>query len=466
MYRSLASLLIAATFIISGCSQENVLNISNEIKPIAKISITDSESYAGKFDIIQGPADTVNAAASKQNTPLVEAQLYEPLKSAGTIAMWFKTDQLFRSTFEPGSFDQEFMTIKGLVKLGFHSKQDDNNCPAIYMNWDKSIKEAANIVALLPEIPAESWIHIAFTWDSKKGLSNAYLNGTPIKTISDVSTWKIKGSFDDLLIMAGRMPIAEINIYNRYLTAEQIAPLVYPKHKAIMDKYLGAVSLGNITEEYIDSLKGELVYENPLDNEADISDWKLEGPIDIEFKDGWMIMASEMADKGSPIDGHIVNWCDKDMPANFVAEWDFQMRNESGLCISFFCAKGVDGSDIFSPALKKRDGHFIDYIKGDINNYHISYQAEGRPTSHIRKNSGFALASNGPIGVPAGSKDIHKITLIKNGPHIQMAVDGRLIIDFLEDGSLGDVHGSGKIGFRQMKWTKAAYRNFKVYQID
>jgi hypothetical protein len=47
-----------------------------------------------------------------------------------------------------------------------------------------------------------------------------------------------------------------------------------------------------------------------------------------------------------------------------------------------------------------------------------------------------------------------------------MFVDGRKIIDWLDDGkTYGEVLGSGKMGFRQMQWTHFRYRNFKVWNL-
>jgi hypothetical protein len=57
--------------------------------------------------------------------------------------------------------------------------------------------------------------------------------------------------------------------------------------------------------------------------------------------------------------------------------------------------------------------------------------------------------------------------LVKKDNQISMTVDGREIINWLDDGQeYGPVLGAGKIGFRQMKWTHFRYRNFKVFAID
>ncbi len=466
-------LLFAAVFfggcVLSGDQCRSYYSPTAQVKACnAAITATGiSGSLDENIQFTDGPSPKMNAFNSTANKAILTGSLSQPLTSSGSVALWFKTTKPFRSTFQSGSLDQRFITIGDLAAIGFHGKDGGDNCPSIYFNWNKSITGAGNIVFLLPEIPSGSWLHIVYSWDSENGLANAYINGTPLRPIDTVPPWQLT-SYEKISISAGELPVADVRIYDRFLSSKDVRSIMDGNHIGVMDRYLGLTELGILDEKTIDSLKGDLFYSNPLANPTDITGWKMEGPGKVEFKDGWMIMESLMAEEGTPVQGHIVNWCDTDMPENFVATWDFQMHSDYGLAIMFFCAKGVNGEDIFSPQLAPRDGTFSAYIKGDINNYHISYQANGpgggtRRTSHLRKNSGFALAANGPVGVEAFSKKLHKIVLIKNGNHIQMAVEGRLIIDFTDDGSLGQTWADGKMGFRQMKWTKAAYRNFKVY---
>jgi hypothetical protein len=55
------------------------------------------------------------------------------------------------------------------------------------------------------------------------------------------------------------------------------------------------------------------------------------------------------------------------------------------------------------------------------------------------------------------------VRLIKDGGHVQLLVDGRVVIDFKDDGrQYGPVLGGGRIGFRQMQWTTAGYRGLRI----
>jgi hypothetical protein len=211
--------------------------------------------------------------------------------------------------------------------------------------------------------------------------------------------------------------------------------------------------------------KGELLYSNPLLHKIDTLGWRMEGLGEVEFINGWMKMFSTKEK------GHHVFWCPQEFPANFIAEWEVQnLHPEVGLCIVFFSAKGLNGDDIFNITLPKRNGTFNKYTKGAINNYHISYYANskghpGRETAHLRKNKGFHKVQEDSMGIPLRSQAIHKIQLVKFDGLIQLLIDGRKAIDWVDHGQkLGKILQGGKIGFRQMKWTQFNYRNFNVWE--
>ena len=207
--------------------------------------------------------------------------------------------------------------------------------------------------------------------------------------------------------------------------------------------------------------KENLIYENAFSEKSAMEGWLIEGEALIQHKDGWMHMQSPAQES------HHVYWCTETFPANFIAEWEVQNQNpEAGLCIIFFAAAGQGGQDLFDTNLNPRTGIFRQYTKSDINNYHISYYAnsptqKNRPFSHLRKNKGFKKVQVGGPGIAASSTGVHKLKLIKRNGHIQLFLDDKSIIDWTDNSPLKE----GKIGFRQMKWTQFAYRNFKVWSV-
>lgn len=224
----------------------------------------------------------------------------------------------------------------------------------------------------------------------------------------------------------------------------------------------------NSKAQNTDFRKGRMIYETKMGREQDVSDWTMEGPGSLAFCEEWM----EMFSPGEKF--HHVFWCPKDFPASFVAEWEAQdLEPDAGLCIIFFAAKGKNGEDIFHPSFPKRDGTFDQYTKSKyFNCYHISYYANGkdepgREISHLRKNSGFHMVQEKEPGIPVKSTAVHHLRLVKEDARIVMFVDNRKIIDWTDDGKkYGPVLQGGKMGFRQMKWTRFRYRNFKVWELN
>ena len=214
-----------------------------------------------------------------------------------------------------------------------------------------------------------------------------------------------------------------------------------------------------------DFKKGAVLYHNDLICDADVAGWVMEGPGKVSFSQNALLMESPKEEF------HHVFWCPEDFPGSFIAEWSVQNLNPAaGLLIVFFAAQGLKGEDLFDPALKPRGGAFPDLTRGDIKNYHISYYANGRNepgrlNANLRKNKGFNFVQQGRAGIPLDSTAVHQMTLIKSDNQIVLFIDGREAINWLDTGKTGGKpHGAGKIGFRQMKWSRFLYSNFTVYE--
>lgn len=393
----------------------------------------------------------------------LEFRLDAPLEDRGTVAFWFRTDRPQSTGIGAQRASVPLVSVKGLVDISFHNSGNEISIEA---RWNNAMKGAAqrNVQVLMPQFPGPEWHHFALVWDASKGILNAYVDGSPFYWASErIPAWKSAFS-DRVTLHPGVFALADIRVDAECLDGDTIQKWVGPERAGALDKWLGAAPLGPLD---VSARKGKLLYGNSLSRAADVSGWKMEGPGILEFDEGWMTMRSERPD--GP-EGHTVFWCPVDFPESFVAEWEFERLGADGLCIVFFAAKGQGGRDLFDPSLRARDGRFGQYVKGDIDCYHISYYADTpltpRRTTNLRKNSGFYLVASGPSGVRPGATGVHRITLLKEKGLIQLAVDGVRIIDFADDDkTYGLILGSGKIGFRQMQWTQARYRNFEVYQL-
>ncbi|WP_185236484.1 DUF1961 family protein [Teredinibacter franksiae] len=212
-----------------------------------------------------------------------------------------------------------------------------------------------------------------------------------------------------------------------------------------------------------DADKGELLYSNSFGNPENVRNWTMEGPGKLTFENGWMTLYSPNETM------HHVFWCPQEFPNSFIAEWDAQnLNSEAGLAIVFFAAKGMNGEDIFDSALNRRNGTFKQYVQGDIRSYHISYYAnaahnKNRGHANLRKNNTFTLLQKGAEGIPTESMAIHKIRLEKHQRQITLWVDSKKVIHYVDKDD--NYWKTGKIGFRQMQWSRFRYRDFKIWAL-
>ncbi len=225
-----------------------------------------------------------------------------------------------------------------------------------------------------------------------------------------------------------------------------------------------------IAQDKCEFVIGEKIYENPLSSEKDIEDVVIEsskaGQPEITFEGGRMRIKSNV---------HFLLWFPFDLPGDFAVSWDFMPKNDDGLAMFWFCAKGRKGEDLFDESLAKRAGQYPQYHSGDINAYHLSYFRRNEwddssiNTVHLRKSYGKKLVALGPNPIPnvevekvaKDLKDPYRVELIKYGRHIRVKINDMVILDWEDDSPYQD----GKIGFRQMANLVAEYSNLKINKV-
>jgi hypothetical protein len=215
----------------------------------------------------------------------------------------------------------------------------------------------------------------------------------------------------------------------------------------------------------VESIKGAQLYENTYGSQASLDEFVGEGPMIAEIRSGKLYMAS----RDSNGSGHFTTWYTTvDHPESFIIEFEFTPLKAKGLAILFTCAKGQNGEDIFDPSLATRNGQYNYYIRGDINNYGISYyrnNANQSDSVNLRKNAGFVMVKSvtpNPIPLPpACINNTYHCVWVKNGPLIRWYVDGARTLEWMDTSP----YGSGKFGLRQMAATKAEYDNLRLYSV-
>jgi len=207
------------------------------------------------------------------------------------------------------------------------------------------------------------------------------------------------------------------------------------------------------------------IYESSFDNQAALSDWRLEGGKRMSIAGGNLLLESQPTPKDR---NHLVCWLAKEIPSDFLLEFTVRPQDrKKGLNIVFFNARGVNGKSIFDPTLQERNGVFKQYHSGDLNNYHVSYWAGDRGFSNLRKSHGFHLVSSGKDYIITGEPNAFQtVQIYKRAEKIRVTVDDLVAVAYDDDGkTFGPVHKhSGWIGLRQMGHTlRCEYGYVKIY---
>ena len=234
----------------------------------------------------------------------------------------------------------------------------------------------------------------------------------------------------------------------------------------------GGCSTGSTPVRATEPEEGRLVFREPFD--ADLSNWKSEGPYLAEVKDGRLHLKTTWGERKV---GQYV-WCRRELPADFRMEYDFTPVSDGGFFLIFFCVQGVGGEDILGPELFDRYMNFTtweDYQDFDkytsppnrrhesrIRCYHTSYRRGTRANCNLRKNPGLNLVKSSDIDqLLPKDKTVH-VVLVKKGGRIVLTVDDRTFMDYTDEVGFYD---GGRLGFRQVYDSEGVYDNVAVYDL-
>lgn len=408
------------------------------------------------------------ALAAAPPARAADIALPQPVSQTGTVTFQLSTDKTYRNGKGQENYSQQIVELPGIMQIEFRRRD-----PVVNIVWtwtrksDEGMTKFHDILVDLADLPGPETYFLQFTWDSARGLSEAYFNGRPLRVPgARFSPWWVHTQATKLVTGEGALKIEQVEVKADY-TPPQLAMAAVP------DRFFGRHNhLIGFTrapgEIDVTRRRGKLLYQSLMDSPESLEGWVAEGPMHRRYRDGSVLL------RAADFANHFVFWCPQDFPERFVAEWDFEPLSHYGLAIVFFAARGQNGEDIFDPALPKRDGNFRHYIRGAITSYHISYFANienfqmGRVDSNMRKNNQFYRVGGGPIAIPPGASGWHHMRLVKDGNHIQLSADGQVSVDWTDDNAerYGPPHGGGKIGLRQMSPTVGAYRNFRVWALE
>ena len=196
--------------------------------------------------------------------------------------------------------------------------------------------------------------------------------------------------------------------------------------------------------------KGDVLFEDLF--RGDLSNWHHEGVGKIEIvRPGTMRLDCTGSRQGRE---GCHAFCRRDFSDQICVQYMLKVAQSNGLVITFVAMQGLNGEDMIAD-LPARRGVFADYVGGDalIRSYHVSvsrYDDTGTHTgvSNWRRNPGLNLVGQGPdLCKEVG--EAYEISIVKDGPHCQLGVNGKLAHEFTDSGEIDDeIPSGGKVGFR------------------
>jgi hypothetical protein len=393
-----------------------------------------------------------------------------PIQQKGTICFELETDR----TYNNGSYSKDFsQTLINLPGLGKCILEENHFSVTVSLQWENQETHTGFLINLT-NLPGPKNYSIIFTWNADKGLADGYFNGVSFRMEKKrfYKPWRMNGSAKSFEVPDGVNELKNVNILARYISKNEVSKFVPKELYGKMSHIITKKDFPDVINA--NKRKGNLIYTNSLDTEENLKNWVLEGPGTISFEENSMILHSQIPNPPDMSTGHFNYWCPIDFPDNIIIEWEMKPLTELGVCHLFFAAKGQNGEDIFDSSLSERNGHYVQYHSGELNNYFVIYysnleqmRTSNMATTSILKSNNPALLSLGQIGIKPGYKKFYKIRLIKESGHIQLQVNNKVCNDFTDTGNdrWGPVYVGGKIGFRQMAVFAAAYKNLKVWQL-
>jgi hypothetical protein len=341
------------------------------------------------------------------------------------------------------------------------------------------------------------WYHLALSWKST-GESTLYINGWAQQRIQ-LKPWKPEKSEVQLRLggtlgkgeHAARLDVKKPEIYARSMSETQVRRTLVVNElcevaSGVRQSYERPIDLSGyklkeiFSPDFHKSLsfvaEDDLFEGDKRVRQPAAGQWVLEGKARV-VTDRGKLTIDNLESGGN----HVVLWAPRVFPENFLLEFDITIEKEDeGLAIVFFAGRPRDDpkGSIFQPGLARRMGTFKNYIRGDINSYHVSYLAASggagmggpRRTANVRKNSGFWMVACGEDQIQGKGlgRGPHKVKFLKVGNKIRVEANGRLSVSFDDDGkTYGPVLTDGYIGLRQMNHLlSAGYSNLKVYSVE
>jgi len=161
-------------------------------------------------------------AAEKLKTMTVDS-----FGESGTIAFKLQVDQNYRNGRGQENYRQSLIRLPGIFDISFSRTDPSVNVAWIWDGRKCFEGKFHDIIVDMTDLPGPEIYFLQYTWDSGRGISEAYLNGTALRVPgATFSPWWIGKEVASIEIGDGRLKVSDVTADSRYTPPEKMKAAV------------------------------------------------------------------------------------------------------------------------------------------------------------------------------------------------------------------------------------------------
>ena len=232
---------------------------------------------------------SIAAVAAEETGAL---KLEAPVSQSGTISFLLQTDKAYGNGQGQEGYSQQLVELPGISEVLF--KRTDSVVNMCWIWEDRAgYPKFYDTVVDFYDLPGPENYFLLFTWDSARGISEAYINGIPLRIEGErFAPWWVKVSADCIKTGSGHLNVVDLKVRDTYTKPEAAAAAVpaglHGKHKDLIGNPMPPQPVVDMAQR-----RGELLYASSMADAESVKDWKAEGPLQLRFEDGAMLVRSK-----------------------------------------------------------------------------------------------------------------------------------------------------------------------------
>jgi hypothetical protein len=333
--------------------------------------------------------------------------------------------------------------------------------------------------AFVEHLPLEekNWYQLVLTWNKQEHRIRMFVNG--LLAGSNYQPFEMERPRPELFLGNTAMTFSGLELYSGELTPDEVSR----KYRAAarpanpeVQRHLEALFTPVPKPAYAWKPDGDwkLGYSASFTKPDDLQGWIQQGCLQDPFKMRELRTTADglLLDTPAQIENEtrVYLWSPRNFEGDVAVEFEFRPERDSGLALLVVQASGMQREDMIADQPKRTTGSMKTIIADRVRNYHWEFFRSY--DFNLRHVSTQVMAKNPwerPLGFSSQPRlrlgEFHKAQFVQEGRHLRAAVDGKLVLDVVDDPAinLGPVFNFGRIGLRLMYDTRVTFRNLKVW---